>query len=142
LLLELPKGGKTRTVDMTPGARTVIEGWLEISEQRGRRTEGNALVFPHPRTAGLLPAANLTKRLYSAMRKAGVPAEDEHGRKRNLHRLRHTFARIVLEKGSPIDWLSRQVGHSSIVLTVNSYGQWSREAERTQAKALEGAFNV
>jgi integrase len=50
---------------------------------------------------------------------------------------------VLLETGNvSIDWVSRQLGHSSIVLTVNTYGHWSREAERTQAKALKGAFNV
>src|SRR3954454_6769112 len=67
--VELPKGGRARTVDMTPAARTVTEEWLGLCEQHGRKTEGAALVFPHPRTGGYLPAANLTKRLYSAMKK-------------------------------------------------------------------------
>lgn len=118
---------------MTPAARKVTEDWLVLCEQNGRKTEGAALVFPHPRTRSYLPAANLTRRLYNAMRKAGILDEGECGRKRNLHSLR--FARITLESGNAsIDWVSRQLGHSTIVLTVGTYGHWSREAERKQAK--------
>jgi integrase len=74
---------------------------------------------------------------------SSVEAEEgEHGRKRSLHSFRNTFARVTLEVGTPIAWVSRQLGHSSIVLTVNTYGHWSRDAERAQAKALDGAFNV
>jgi integrase len=120
------------------------QGWLVLCEQNRRKTEGDALVFPHPRTGGYLPAANLTKRLYSAMRKAGIPAKGEHGRSRNFHSFRHTFARIALEngEGDVLGWVSGQLGHSSIQLTKGTYGRWSREAERAQAKSLEGAFNV
>jgi len=77
------------------------------------------------------------------MRKAGVPEAGEHGRRRNFHSFRHTFARITVETGKvPLDWVTGQLGHSSIVLTKHTYGHWSRDAERAQARALDGAFRV
>jgi integrase len=77
------------------------------------------------------------------MTKAGIPAVGEHGRRRNCHSLRHTSARVALESGKvPIDWVSRRLGHSSIVFTVTVYGHWARDAERKQAETLAGVFKV
>jgi integrase len=141
--IELPKSGRDRTVDMTADARKVVEAWLEEAVNHGRPTEGDALVFPHPRTGDFLPAANLTRRLYTAMTKAGIPEALPDGRKRNFHSFRHTFARIALERGKvPLDWVTSQLGHSSVLLTKGTYGRWSRDAERKQAKALKGAFKL
>jgi hypothetical protein len=36
----------------------------------------------------------------------------------------------------------RQLGHSSITLTVDRYGRWERAAEKSEALKLEGAFPV
>jgi hypothetical protein len=37
-----------------------------------------------------------------------------------------------------LDWVMRQMGHSSINVTVSTYGHWSREAERKQAEQPTG----
>ena len=75
------------------------------------------------------------------MEKAGVSREGERGVLRTFHSLRHSYARQVLETGLvPIDWVQRQLGHSSIVVTIDKYGHWSREAERAQADVLEGVL--
>jgi Phage integrase family len=69
-------------------------------------------------------------------------SEGEHGRKRDFHSTRHSFARIALQNGARIDWVQRQLGHSSITLTVDRYGRWVRKAEKAEAEKLEGAFPV
>jgi integrase len=38
--------------------------------------------------------------------------------------------------------VQRQLGHSSITLTVDTYGHWGRAAEKSQAERLSGAFPV
>jgi integrase len=35
-----------------------------------------------------------------------------------------------------------QLGHSSITLTRDVYGAWSRRAEKLEAQRLDGAFTV
>jgi integrase len=74
------------------------------------------------------------------MERAGVPREGEHGRSRTFHSFRHSFARVALENGARMDWLQRQLGHSTITLTVDTYGRWERSAEKLEAEKLEGAF--
>lgn len=38
-----------------------------------------------------------------------------------LHDLRHTYATIHLQNGSPLQWVSRQLGHSSVKMTCDTY---------------------
>ena len=48
-----------------------------------------------------------------------------------------------LDLWQEITWVSRQLGHSSISLTVDVYDDWERKAEEDAAKRLKkGAFEV
>ncbi len=40
------------------------------------------------------------------------------------HCLRHTFASLLLQQGESPVYVQRQLGHSSIKLTVDTYGKW------------------
>ena len=48
----------------------------------------------------------------------------------------------ILEGGAEITWVQKQLGHSSITLTVDTYGSWSRAAEKSQAARLVDAFSL
>jgi integrase len=101
------------------------------------------LVFAGGGKDGYLSAETLTKRvLYPAMKRAGIPRDGPTGEKRTFHSLRHTFARIALENGRDLTWLSRHLGHSSIMVTTGTYGHFDREAHRRQVEALEGVFPI
>jgi integrase len=76
------------------------------------------------------------------METAGVARVGEGGRKRVFHSLRHTFARVALEGGAELTWVKEQLGHSSITLTVDLYGRWSRTARKAQAERLADAFRL
>lgn len=41
-----------------------------------------------------------------------------------VHSLRHTFATIHLVRGKPLLWVSRQLGHSSVSITADTYAAW------------------
>jgi integrase len=133
---QTPKSNEPRTVDLTPPATAVLEQWYAES--------GNAdgLVFEREE-GGYLVSGYVTKRvLYPALDRAGIPRIGERGRKRDFHSFRHTFARLALEGGAEIVWVQRQLGHSSITLTVDTYGHWARAAEKSQAERLDGAFPI
>lgn len=99
------------------------------------------LVFPGQTASGYLSTSAPTKQmLYPAMTRAGIPREGPTGEKRTFHSFRHSFARIALENGRSLEWLSRHLGHSSITVTYNIYGHFSKEASRREIEELEEAF--
>ena len=130
-----PKSGEPRTVDLTPPAATVLEGWYAANG-------GDGLVFEREWGGNVLPGYVVDYVLYPALERAAIPRMGERGRKRDFHSFRHTFARIALENSAEITWVQRQLGHSSITLTVDTYGSWARSAEKREAQKLKGAFPV
>jgi integrase len=129
-----PKSGEARTIDLTPPAAKMLEDWLAKEGDAGR-------VFPLE-TGGYIASRHADRALYAAMARAGIPRVGERGGRRTFHSLRHTFARVALEGGAPIDWVRRQLGHSTIALTVEVYGEWSRSAQKAEAKKLANAFKL
>jgi integrase len=74
------------------------------------RPVDDALVFPGSGREGYLNPSYLTRGiLYPAMQRAGIPRVGPTGEKRTFHSLRHTYARIALQSGAEIFWLSRQM---------------------------------
>lgn len=132
-----PKNHERRAVDITDDVVDLLgEWWGELG-----RPDDATLVFPGP--AGYLePTTILRRELYPAMVRAEIPREGPTGERRTFHSLRHTYARIALEHGAELTWLSRHLGHSSTAVTDTVYGHWGRAARKRQVKRLEGAFSV
>ena len=77
------------------------------------------------------------------MEAAGVPRKlEEIEESRVLHSFRHTYAKKVLEAGAPIMWLMKQLGHSSIQVTVDRYGHFERSEKNRIAAMLDGTFYI
>jgi integrase len=129
------KSGEPRTVDLTPQAAELFEAWLTESGDEGT-------VFEREDGGHIEPRYLTRHVLYPALERAGIPRLGERGRKRDFHSFRHSFARIALEHGAEITWVKEQLGHSSIQLTVDTYGSWARSAEKAQAEKLGAAFPV
>jgi integrase len=55
-----------------------------------------------------------------------------------LHDLRHSFASLLLTAGTPIAYISEQMGHASIELTVKRYGHLTPSANRHHINNLAG----
>lgn len=58
-----------------------------------------------------------------------------------VHTLRHTYATVALLNQVPVHVVSRNLGHSSIVITVDTYGHLTDEASRAAALAVSDALN-
>jgi hypothetical protein len=64
--------------------------------------------------------------------------EDAGLKRRGYHDLRHTFASLLLTAGAPIAYVSEQMEHSSIELTVKRYGYLISGANRSFINSLPG----
>jgi len=79
--------------------------------------ERSELLFPS--AAGTyLDRANVEKAFKRVLKKAGLAPHF------TPHSLRHTFASLLLQKGVSPAYVQEQLGHSSITLTVDTYGKW------------------
>lgn len=81
---------------------------------------------------GHMDCANLAERhFHRCLQKAGL-------KRRRYHDLRHTFASLLLTDGAPIAYVSEQMGHASIELTVKRYGHLQPSANRKFVNNLPG----
>ena len=133
-----------REVELTGAAVSVLQ---ELLQTQGMQDE-DVLLFPPlvPTEDGYRHGYDIARRvLYPAMRRAGIPRDGQHltpptKANRTFHSLRHTYARVALENGVELSWLSRQMGHSSTAVTDTRYGHLSKTARKREVAKLEGAW--
>jgi integrase len=89
-----------------------------------------ALIFPS-RTGGPLIPENLRTRVWApALVKAGV----RHVR---IHSLRHFYASALIAQGENIKYISSQLGHATVTITVDRYGHLFPDERRAAAGRFE-----
>ena len=117
-LFNTPKNGKSRRVDMSQELRTAL---LEFKNQRfdtavlQGMTTLSPVIFCSASSRPWAPA-----RLYAIHRHICTLAGLRVNR---IHDLRHSYATIQLDEfHAPIQYVSEQLGHSSIKITVDTYG--------------------
>jgi integrase len=130
------KNRKRRDVPVTWDTLELLQQW---SDECGN-PEDDILVFPGGRSDGFLDNATVGRVLHAAMDRAGIPRECPEGRarelKRNVHSLRHTFAKRALEGGRSLFWLSRYLGHSDTSVTDKVYGHLEADRSRQEVDEL------
>jgi integrase len=119
--LEPPKSQTSRrTLPLPPYATAILWEW-QIAQKGYRDAMRDAwqdtynLVFT---TEAGQPVRydTLIRRFRSCIVPAGLPETTR------IHDLRHTFATLLLERGVPIRVVSELLGHSSIGITLQTYG--------------------
>jgi len=113
------KSKKARRVDLSRELRRLL---IEARDKRlleafleGRNDISGDLVFRSPEGT-ILDPDNLYHRLFlPVLAKAGI-------RRIRLHDLRHTFGSLLIQNGASIVYVKEQMGHSSIQVTVDTYG--------------------
>ena len=84
-------------------------------------------------TGGPLDGDNLRKRVfYKVLEQAGL-------RHIRIHDLRHTFASLLLQNGESLKYIQEQLGHSSIQITMDTYGHLIPGANRGAVDRLDDA---
>jgi len=104
------KSGRARTVPISSELARIL------TEHRARDPWGGELVFPDPSSGAMLsPNARLADVLDAACRAAGVS-------RMRVHDLRHAHASLWLMAGGSLADVQRNLGHSTPVLTSETYG--------------------
>ncbi len=125
LVVNTPKSGKLRTVDL-PAALCA-----RLKDARDERADQSPWLFPSitdPEKP--LNASWLWRHVWAPLLKR---AEVRHIR---IHDARHTYASLMLRRGVPIAYVSRQLGHSSISVTVDLYGHFVPGGDRHHVEDL------
>ena len=113
------KSRKTRRVDMSRELRREL---IKLRNARLQTTVGESnadisskLVFPSPNGVILDPDNLHHSHFVPVLKKSGI-------RRIRLHDLRHTFGSLLIQNGAGIVYVKDQMGHSSIQVTVDTYG--------------------
>jgi integrase len=127
-----PKNGKSRRVDMSNRLTAVLNDLLskkravalrkEMAKEPAERRDAAAVVnevmedwlFTTPQGTQLDPS-NLRKVFYKLLVAAKL-------RRVRFHDLRHTFATLLIQQGEGLPYIRDQLSHSSIKITVDTYG--------------------
>jgi len=126
------RAGEDRRVPLGASTVDVLRSW-RARQSAARLAWGGAwqdsgLVFTAPDGQPLMPFS--TSRSFSRLVAAhGMPHMTFHG-------LRHLYITVLLTSGAPMAVVSKLAGHSSIQLTVNTYGHLLDEAA---VDAVQGA---
>jgi len=103
---------------------------IERARYGDERAPAEASVFTTP-TGGLINPDNLRNRVWGPAIKA---AELRHV---TIHSLRHTFASLLIAQSENIKYISEQMGHGSIQITVDRYGHLFPSEKRQAPARLE-----
>jgi len=82
---------------------------------KGKDSIVDDLVFPYEAGAPIKPDNIAVRYMVPALEKAGL-------RRFRLHDLRHTFGSLLIQDGASLTYVKEQMGHSSIQITVDTYG--------------------
>lgn len=117
----------------TSRRRVSIPDFLVEILKNHRKNNFNSIVFCN-QTGAYLDADNLVKRRFTPLMKAiGCP-------EMRFHDLRHTYAAMMIEKNVQIKYIQRNLGHSSIQVTIDNYGHLMPEIATEAMQKLDDAF--
>jgi len=132
-----PKTDKSRrTIDFPDFVRALlIEERHRVVQSRalaGKNWEENGLVFPSE-VGTPLEERNVLRRLQAICEANGLP-------RLRLYDLRHTHASLLIHEGVHPKKISERLGHSSIKLTMDTYGHLFEGSDRDSAEKMERLF--
>jgi integrase len=126
-LEDSPKSGKRREIDLAQDLATVLKEHLALQEAEAALIGKirSKWLFSTP-NGTIIRSNNFRDRVWRPMlKKAGL-------RYRTIHATRHTFATRLITEGAPLTYVQKQLGHSSIQITVDLYFHWIKRTERSR----------
>jgi integrase len=133
-----PKGSKSRSVKLTQRAVDALKSHrkrqLEDKLRLAGLWEDADLVFTTKKGTPFHPDS-LTKRSFEPlMKRAGLPQI-------RFHDLRHTFATVLLAKGTHPKVVQEMLGHASISQTIDTYSHVLPDLQSEAAAAMEDVLS-
>jgi len=116
-----PKSGKARKIAIP---YSLCEFLLEMRHEQESSDLPLGYVMRTDSGAPMTPSA-----YYYDWRRLRKLAEAQGVRHLKPHTTRHTYASRALRSGKSIPWLQKQLGHSDMMITVNTYGHLLDEDE-------------
>ncbi len=136
------KNHRSRFVTVPASVRDLLNDYLGQHVAR----QPDALVFtalghldrPHDPGAGQpLRHSNFTRRVWKpAVCEAGLPDG------LRMHDLRHTCAALLIAEGAHPEHIKRHLGHSSITVTMDTYGHLYPDAEEALSERLDARIRA
>lgn len=124
-LEESPKNGKARAVDLAMDLVPVLKDHLAMREAEAALSGQSVSpwLFTTP-DREMIRSNNFRDRVWRPLLK-------ELGlRYRKVHAIRHTYATLMILDRASLVYVQKQLGHSSIKITVDLYTHWIEAAER------------
>ncbi len=131
-LVDLKTGHSRRRISISD---TLIDTLREHQTKQIVDGPENPMGLIFPSEAGTpIDGTNLLRRIFwPTLSRAGL-------RRVRLHDLRHSYAAILISRNVPLKVIQRQMGHSSIQVTADTYGHLLPESESAAATELEAAI--
>jgi len=144
--IDTPKGGIGRDVDLSNEAVRVLRAHL--LRRRAEKLARGWRDLPTPlfcSTAGTTADPSGVREAFRRVCAAaslvtttlGPDGTPKTSSRFTPHGLRHTYAALHLQHGTDVYYVSRQLGHASIALTVSTYGAWLKPNRRPAVDALD-----
>jgi integrase len=136
LVFSEPKNASRRTVDLPQRALESLRTHRkrQLEERVGAtHYEDSGLVF----ATGIgtpFDAQNVVNRHFKPLlKRAGLPSI-------RWHDLRHTYATLLLSRGTHPTYVQKSLGHASVQLTLDRYSHWMPSMGRNTAEGIDEAL--
>lgn len=116
----------TRNIDLLPPVERAL-----IDQKQHTLLLGNK-IFLNPSSGMQWTGDQQIRKTFwmPLLKRAGV-------RYRNPYQTRHTYASMMLSAGENPVWVSHQMGHSNVLITVRTYARWIPDNSEKGSKALD-----
>jgi integrase len=137
LVFAEPKNASRRTVDLPQRAvealRSHRKRQMEERLRAGSEWQDEGLLFASNKDTPL-DAQNIVNRHFKPLlKRTGLPGI-------RWHDLRHTYATLLLARGTHPTYVQKSLGHASVQLTLDRYSHWMPSMGRATASAMDDAL--
>ena len=137
LVFTEPKNASRRTVDLPQRAvealRSHRKRQAEEQLRAGAQWADNGLVFATGRGTPYDYQTITTRHFKPLLKRACLPDI-------RFHDLRHTYATLLLSRGTHPTYVQKSLGHANIAMTLDRYSHWMPSMGRATAEAIDAAL--